>query len=137
MDLNGVPAAANKWLLTDVLRGGWGFEGFVVSDANAVAAWRPSTSPATRRRRGRALNAGLDMEMAIDDPATAGCPTLVAQGWSARPPSTRPSAGCSTAKCGLGLFENPYVDEDAAAPCSATPNIARRPDRGRALRRCC
>ena len=36
MDLNGVPASGNRWLLTDVLRGEWGFEGFVVSDANAV-----------------------------------------------------------------------------------------------------
>ena len=37
MDLNDVPAAANPWLLRDVLRGEWGFTGFVVSDAFAVA----------------------------------------------------------------------------------------------------
>ena len=36
MDLNGIPATGNRWLFTDVLRGDWGFEGFVVSDANAV-----------------------------------------------------------------------------------------------------
>ncbi|HWS51839.1 MAG TPA: glycoside hydrolase family 3 N-terminal domain-containing protein, partial [Microbacterium sp.] len=36
MELNGVPASGNRWLLTDVLRGELGFEGFVVSDANAV-----------------------------------------------------------------------------------------------------
>src|SRR5215203_1688821 len=36
MDLNGVPASGNRWLFTDVLRGQWGFDGFVVSDANAV-----------------------------------------------------------------------------------------------------
>src|SRR5687768_2395634 len=36
MDLNGVPASASRWLFTDVLREAWGFDGFVVSDANAV-----------------------------------------------------------------------------------------------------
>ena len=36
MDLNGIPAAGNRWLFTEVLRDTWGFEGFVVSDANAV-----------------------------------------------------------------------------------------------------
>ena len=37
MDLNDVPAAGNRWLLHDVLREEWGFKGFVVSDAWAVA----------------------------------------------------------------------------------------------------
>ena len=36
MDLNGIPASGNRWLFTDVLREQWGFDGFVVSDANAV-----------------------------------------------------------------------------------------------------
>ena len=36
MDLNGIPATGNRWLINDVLRGTWGFEGFVVSDAQAV-----------------------------------------------------------------------------------------------------
>jgi beta-glucosidase len=36
MNLNGVPATGNRWLFGDVLRGTFGFEGFVVSDANAV-----------------------------------------------------------------------------------------------------
>ena len=36
MDLNGIPATANRWLFTEVLRETWGFDGFVVSDANAV-----------------------------------------------------------------------------------------------------
>ena len=36
MDLNGIPASGNHWLFAEVLREPWGFEGFVVSDANAV-----------------------------------------------------------------------------------------------------
>ena len=36
MDLNDVPATGNRWLLHDVLRDGWHYRGFVVSDAMAV-----------------------------------------------------------------------------------------------------
>ncbi|GAA1391714.1 glycoside hydrolase family 3 C-terminal domain-containing protein [Luteococcus peritonei] len=54
--LNGVQVSENRWLLTDVLRGEWGFEGLVVSDWGAV--WD----------RTEALKAGLDLEM----PAHAG-----------------------------------------------------------------
>ncbi|MFD2134382.1 glycoside hydrolase family 3 protein [Novosphingobium resinovorum] len=50
MGLNGVPAAANKWLLTDVLRKEWGFKGFVVSDANGVDRWRSRAWRAARSR---------------------------------------------------------------------------------------
>ncbi len=49
--INGVPAAENRWLLTDVLRDEWGFAGLVVSDWGAVD------------RRVPALEAGLDLEM--------------------------------------------------------------------------
>lgn len=54
--INGVPAAHNRWLLTEVLRDDWGFEGFVVSDWGAVSDVVASVA------------AGLDLEM----PATAG-----------------------------------------------------------------
>ena len=61
MDLNDVPAGANPWLLRDVLRGEWGFSGFVVSDAIAVRnladpglrAGRPRRRSARSRRRPR------------------------------------------------------------------------------------
>lgn len=49
--LNGVPVAESRWLLTDVLRAQWGFEGAVISDWGAV------------QHRGRSLTAGLDLEM--------------------------------------------------------------------------
>ena len=48
MGLNGVPATGNSWLLTEVLRDAWGFEGFVVSDSNAVQP----RDPRLRRRPG-------------------------------------------------------------------------------------
>ena len=70
MPLNGIPATANRWLLTDVLRGTWGFEGFVVSDANAVKNLLTHGFAEDLTDAGvRALNVGLDMEMAMGDPA--------------------------------------------------------------------
>lgn len=42
--INGVPACANRWLLTDTLRSGWGFEGYTVSDCDGLAyVWRRHT----------------------------------------------------------------------------------------------
>lgn len=54
--INGVPASQDHWLLTDLLRGQWGFDGVVVSDWGAVSG------------RVASLSAGLDLEM----PGTAG-----------------------------------------------------------------
>ncbi len=65
MDLNDVPAAGNRWLLRDVLRGEWGFEGFVVSDAMAVGNLVIQNFARDGRDAAqKALSAGLDMDMA-------------------------------------------------------------------------
>src|SRR6187200_3755168 len=70
MDLNGVPATGNRWLFTEVLRDTWGFDGFVVSDANAVRNLLTHGFAADLTDAGaRAVNAGTDMEMAMFDPA--------------------------------------------------------------------
>ncbi|MCS3843108.1 glycoside hydrolase family 3 N-terminal domain-containing protein [Microbacterium sp. AK031] len=60
-----VPAAADRWLLTDLLRGEWGFDGTVVSDYWAVAFLKSKHAVAgTMAEAGRlALHAGLDVEL--------------------------------------------------------------------------
>jgi len=62
--INGVPCCCNKWLLTDVLRGRWHFDGFVVSDCGAVSnicsTHHYVRTPA--EAGAAALNSGLDME---------------------------------------------------------------------------
>ncbi|MGW1269845.1 glycoside hydrolase family 3 N-terminal domain-containing protein [Streptomyces sp. NPDC002491] len=115
MDLNGVPAAGNRWLLTDVLRDALGFDGFTVSDANAVRSMevqhhaRDLTDAAAR-----AVTAGLDMEMTMFDPAYDRIPRAVAEGALSEADVDRAVRRVLTAKFRLGLFESPYVDEQAA-----------------------
>ncbi|MCB0913566.1 MAG: glycoside hydrolase family 3 C-terminal domain-containing protein, partial [Propionibacteriaceae bacterium] len=116
MDLNGVPASGNRWLLTDMLRGQFGFTGWVVSDANAVRSLAVQHFAADLTDAGaRALHAGLDMEMCMFDPAYGRLPEAVAAGRVSEAELEAAVLRVLEAKFRLGLFENPYVDE-AAAP---------------------
>ncbi len=64
LDLNGIPATANRHLLTDVLRGEWGFDGFVVSDWESIAELIPHGIAENRSQAASlALHAGVDMDM--------------------------------------------------------------------------
>lgn len=114
MDLNGVPASGNKWLLDDVLRGELGFEGFVVSDANAVRSLQIQHFARDLEDAAvRALDAGLDLEMAMFDPAYSHIPAAVAAGRLTRETVDTAVRRVLTAKFRLGLFEQPYVDAEA------------------------
>ena len=111
--IGGIPACANHHTLTEILRGEWGFDGFVVSDWNAVEEtinWGYAKDPADAARL--ALAAGNDMEMIT----SAYIDTLAAQVKS----GTFPLAVVDEAvrrvlrvKFQLGLFDQPYVDEAA------------------------
>ena len=113
MDLNDVPASANRFLLRDVLRGEWGFQGFVVSDALAVGNLViQGHAQDGRDAARRALAAGLDMDMASGTYAR-NLAALVKE---------RPADGAQidaavrpilAAKYRLGLFENPVHGRDA------------------------
>jgi len=71
--LNGQPGCANPHLETDILKKEWGFDGFVVSDANAVRNLVTHGFARDLAEAGaRAVNAGVDMEMAIADPGKPG-----------------------------------------------------------------
>ena len=96
MDLNGIPATGNRWLIDDVLRGTWGFEGFVVSDAQAVHDLHTHGFAADLTDAGaRALRAGVDLEMAVGDPAYAHLPRRWSRVWSPRRSWTPASGGSS------------------------------------------
>ena len=115
MDLNGIPATGNRWLFTEVLREIWGFEGFVVSDANAVRNLVTHGFAADLTDAGaRAVNAGVDMEMVISDAAYAQLPEALGSGATDAQTMDASVRRILEAKIRLGLFDAPYVDEDRA-----------------------
>ena len=62
-EIDGIPATGNKWLLTDLLRKQWGFEGFVLSDYTGVNEMIEHGMGDLQTSSALALNAGLDMDM--------------------------------------------------------------------------
>jgi beta-glucosidase len=139
--INGVPGAADRRLITDVLRGELGFDGFLVSDANSVIDLATHGFASDGRDSAiRALSAGLDMEMALGlSYPDGGMPTPSAGAFATLAESVR--AGklderlvdeavrrILLAKLRLGLFEQPYVDEaqaDATLGAPAHRELAR------------
>jgi beta-glucosidase len=122
MDLNGVPATGNHWLLADVLRGTWGFGGFLVSDAQAVHNLRTHGFAADLTEAGaRALMAGVDMEMAVGDPAYAHLPEAIKAGLADEEALDTSVRRVLTAKIRMGLLDQPYVDEDEAREVLGDP----------------
>ncbi|KAA0120793.1 glycoside hydrolase family 3 N-terminal domain-containing protein [Mycolicibacterium sp. P9-22] len=122
MDLNGVPAGASRTLLTSILREKLGFEGFVVSDANAVRSLAVQHFAEDQTdAAARALDAGLDMEMCMFDPAFDNLPAAVADGRVTEAVLDDAVRRVLTAKFRIGLFENPYADETATAAVLDAP----------------
>jgi beta-glucosidase len=114
MDLNGVPATGNRFLLHDVLRKKWSFQGFVVSDWASVESLKThgfAADPADAAVR--AVNAGVNMEMTSsvfrDNLAAAVKSGSVKE--SAIDDSVR---DILLMKYRLGLFTNPYISLDHA-----------------------
>ncbi len=122
MDLNGVPASGNRWLLTEVLRDEFGFDGFVVSDAGAVRSLVTQHFAKDLADAGaRAMNAGLDLEMTMEDPAFAHLPDAVATGLVDEQVIDEAVRRILRAKFRLGLFENPYADEAGSTAILTAP----------------
>ena len=122
MDLNGIPATGNRWLFTEVLRETWGFDGFVVSDANAVRNLHTHGFAADLTDAGaRGVNAGVDLEMAIAEPAYARLPQALESGAASQQAVDESVRRVLEAKLRLGLFDDPYVDEERAREVLADP----------------
>ena len=108
--IDGTPAVANRETLTDILRGEWGFDGFVVSDWGAVSQLRIqhySSDPAVQTLA--ALTAGNDMDMSDD--VFRNIPALVKAGRLPMRVLDRAVERVLRVKFECGLFEHPYVPE--------------------------
>ena len=115
-ELNGVPCHMSSWLMTDLFRKDWGFEGFYVSDWMDIERIETLHHVASSLKEASylAVNAGMDMHMhGVDFPEAV--IELVKEGTL---PISRVNEACSKilmAKFKLGLFENRFVDIEKIA----------------------
>ena len=115
IDLNGMPATASRYLLTGILRGEWGFDGFVVSDWESIRELVDHGVAEDRAHAGRlALHAGVDMDMV----SRVYLDTLVEGVRSGRVPIAEVDEAVRRVlriKERAGLFANPFTDPERAA----------------------
>ena len=115
-EIDGMPSHANRWLIHDVLRGEWKFEGAVVSDYNAVEELQRlhHVVPDMDGAAIRALHAGVDCELP-DGTAYRALPRLARAGLVSVEDIDAACARMLTLKFRAGLFENPYANAENAA----------------------
>jgi len=113
-DLNGVPASANRYILTSILRGEWDFDGFVVSDWNAIRELLNHGIAATPAEASKeAVDAGVDMDME-GDVYQRYLVELVRVGEVSKGTIDEAVRRILRIKFMLGLFERPYLDPERA-----------------------
>lgn len=106
-EIDGIPATGNKWLLTDLLRKQWGFNGFVVSDYTSVNEMIAHGVGDLQTVSALALNAGLDMDMVGEGFLTTLKKSLK-EGKTTQAQIEKACRRILEAKYKLGLFDNPY-----------------------------
>lgn len=118
-EIDGVPSHASKWLLKDVLRGEWGFDGFIVSDYFAITELNTKPETTGHMLAGNkkdaaklALEAGVNIELPDPD-CYPFLVELVNEGTVSESSLDEMIVPMLKAKFQLGLFENPYVDVNA------------------------
>lgn len=109
-DISGHPMASNKYLLTDVLRGEMGFDGFVVSDDHAVKQLeRHGVAEDRKDCAHQALNAGIDMDMR-DEVYIENVEKCVEEGTVSMEVLDEAVRRILRVKFRLGLFDRPYTE---------------------------
>lgn len=105
--VDGIPATGNKWLLTDVLRKTWGFNGFVVTDYTAISEMIAHGMGNLQQVSALALNAGTDMDM-VSDGYIGTLEQSLAEGKVSLQAIDQACRRILEAKYKLGLFTDPY-----------------------------
>ena len=114
-EIDGVPATANKWLMTDVLRKQWGFDGFVVTDFTGISEMIAHGIGDLQTVSARALNAGVDMDM-VSEGFTGTIKKSIDEGKISMEILDKACRRILEAKYKLGLFDNPYKYCDLKRP---------------------
>ena len=121
-EIDGVPSHASKWLLRDVLREEWGFEGYVVSDYYALrelhnreGLFGHGVAQNTEEAARLAVEAGINIELPERDVYNKGLKGLVDKGIINEKQIDELIAPMLEVKFRLGLFDNPYVDPSQAS----------------------
>jgi beta-glucosidase len=113
--VDGIPASANKWLLTDLLRDDWSFDGFVVSDYTSVNEMVAHGIGDLKEVSAKAINAGLDMDM-VGEGFLSTLEQSVKEGIVSEEAITKACRRILEAKYKLGLFQDPYKYIDSSRP---------------------
>lgn len=113
-DADGVPNHSNKLLLTDYLINDFGFEGYVIGDLGGVGRLVNAHCTASNQKEAaeQSFNAGLDMELASHSGSFSKIGELVREGKISQKRLDEAVSRILRVKFMLGLFENPYVDEE-------------------------
>lgn len=108
---DGIPSTGNRWLLTDVLRNEWGFDGMVVTDWNSSGEMiNHGFASDVKNAAELAANAGVDMDM-MTFGFIGHLEELIKEGKVSEKTVDNAVRNILRLKFRLGLFENPYVDE--------------------------
>lgn len=105
--VEGVPCALNEYLLNDILREKWGFDGFVVADYNAIGEAVTHGLGDLQTVSARALKAGLDMDM-VTGGYTGTLKKSLEEGLVSQADIDKACRRILEAKYKLGLFDDPY-----------------------------
>jgi beta-glucosidase len=122
-EIDGIPSHANRWLLTEVLRKEWGFQGVTVSDYMAVdeLITRHHLAATPKEAALRAVKAGVDIETP-DPKGYLTLAELVREGKISVKELDAAVRRILKLKFQAGLFENPYADAAQADARTATPD---------------
>jgi beta-glucosidase len=114
-EVDGIPATANKWLMTDVLRKQWGFKGFVVTDYTAIPEMEEHGIGDLQTVSALALKAGIEMDM-VGEGFLKTLEKSLKEGKVTMQEIDNAVRLILNAKYDLGLFQNPYqyCDENRA-----------------------
>lgn len=119
--IDGIPCSANPWLLKDVLRKDWGFNGFVVSDLLSISGLNGGHATASNAAEGasQSIHAGLDVDLSGTGYG-ANLLEAVNNGLVETSVLDTAVARVLRMKFNLGLFDRPFVDEKLVAKKVAT-----------------